>query len=83
MTFQEKNFSPLQSKYIKEKYKVRAIHCHILGDEQSFEDKQLMNNLFDEIGLEEYINNITVVLTDEEVFETIKFFYGKYNFVNL
>ena len=82
MTFQEKNFSPLESKYIKEKYKVRAIHCHILGDEQSFEDKQIMNNLFDGIGLEEYSDNITVVLTDEDVFETIKFFYGKYNFVD-
>lgn len=81
-SFQEKHFEPIKSNYNKDKYKVKTIHCHIVGDGQSIEDKEIMDNIFNEMGLELYEKNTTVVLTDEDIFETVIFFYGKFNFVD-
>ena len=80
--FQQDYLLPIKAKYMNNKYKVRVIHCHILGDFQPKEDKEVMSNLFNEMGLEEYIKSQTVILTDEEIFEVIKFFSGKFDFVD-
>ena len=81
-SFKEKYFLLIQSNYNKDKYKVKTIHCHIVGDGQSIEDTEIMDNIFNEMGLEEYVKNTTVILSDEVIFETVKFFYGKFNFVD-
>ena len=44
--------------------------------------KKILDTLFNEIGLYEYNDNYLEVLADEDVFETVKFFYGKFNFVD-
>ena len=81
-SFKEKYFLLIQSNYNKDKYKVKTIHCHIVGDGQSIEDTEIMDNIFNEMGLEEYVKNTTVILSDEVIFETVKFFYGKFNYVD-
>lgn len=81
ITFQN-GLLPINSNYINDKYKVRSIHCRIVGDFQPIEIKKVMNNIFDEMGLEEYVETSNILLTDEDVFESIKFFYERFNFVD-
>lgn len=82
-TLEKSYLLPIKSIYIKDKYKVRAINCRILGDYQSIEDKKVMNNLFSEMDLEEYVDTSTVIITEEEAFKTVNFFNDKFNFVDI
>lgn len=81
--FRKQYLIPVQTEYQNEKYKVRAVHCNIIGDNQPLEEKEMMNSLFNEMGLEEYmVETSNIVLTDEDVFQTLKFFYGPFDYVD-
>ena len=81
--FREHFLFPVQTEYQNEKYKVRAVHCNIIGDNQPLEEKEMMNSLFDEMGLEEYVEETSnIILTEEDVFQTLKFFYGPFDYVD-
>ena len=83
-SFESKYLEKIESNYIKDKYKVQANNGRnqFLGDNQTVQDKKIMNSLFNEMNLEEFIDNTSVSLTDEDVFETMKFFYEKYEYVD-
>jgi len=84
-SFESKYFAKLETNYKKEKYKVQAYNSRnkLLGDTQSFQDKKIMNSIFSEMDLEEFQDNSSVLLKDEDIYETMKFFYDKYEYVDL
>ena len=82
--FKDMNLVPIKSEYHNGKYKIKAIETKILGDNMSIESKELINDIFDEMSMGEDsyddINNI--VLTEEDVYETVQFFYGVSDYVD-
>ena len=68
-SFESKYFAKLETNYKKEKYKVQAYNSRnkLLGDTQSFQDKKIMNSIFSEMDLEEFEDNSSVLLKDEDI----------------
>ena len=77
LSFESKYFAKLETNYKKEKYKVQAYNSRnkLLGDTQSFQDKKIMNSIFSEMDLEEFQDNSSVLLKDEDIYETMKFLW--------
>ena len=82
--FKDMILVPIKNEYHNGKYKIKAIENKILGDEISIESKELMNDIFDEMNLGEdsFVDINNLVLTDEDVYETVQFFYGVSDYVD-
>ena len=82
--FKDMNLVPIKSEYHNGKYKIKAIETKILGDNMSIESKELINDIFDEMSMGEdsYDDVNNIVLTEEDVYETVQFFYGVSDYVD-
>ena len=80
--FKNKYFNELETKYNKEKYKVRSIHETISPDIIKKETKSIMNSLNNEFGLDNYVEETPIILTEEDIYEITKTFYGAFQFVD-
>ena len=80
--FLEKYITPLEENYVNEKYKVKLIHSQLLDDKISKENKEVLNILNDELGLEDFQDTSDIILTEEDVYETTKFFHGIFDYVD-
>ena len=82
--FKDMNLVPIKSEYHNGKYKIKAIETKILGDNMSIESKELINDIFDEMNMGEdsYEDINSIVLTEEDVYETVQFFYRVSDYVD-
>ena len=80
--FLEKYITSLEENYMNEKYKVKAIHSQVLDDKISQENKEVLNILNDELGLEDFQDTSHIVLVEEDVFQITKFFHGSFEYVD-
>ena len=80
--FKNKNFNNFERKYSKDKYKVKAIKQTFLDNKLEKETKSIMNDLSTEFGFDGLIEEAPIVLTEEDVYEITKSFYGTLNFVD-
>ena len=82
--FKEINLAPLETEYQNGKYKIKAIECKILGDNISMENKEVINDIFEEMSMEEdsYEDVSNIILTEEDVYNTVQFFYGISDYVD-
>ena len=80
--FKNKNFNNFERKYSKDKYKVKAIKQTFLDNKLEKETKSIMNDLSNEFGFDGLIEEAPIVLTEEDVYEITKSFYGTLNFVD-
>lgn len=76
--------APIKSEYHNGKYKIKAIGCKILGDNMPIESKEIINDIFEEMSMGEdsYEDINNVALTEEDVYETVQFFYGISDYVD-
>ncbi len=83
--FKEKCLAPIENEYQNGKYKLKVVDCKILGDNIPIESKEIINNVFDEVGFEDdgYEDTTNTVLTDEDVYDTVKFFKSGFDFVEI
>ena len=80
--FMSKHLKKFERKYIKEKYKVKAIHEKVSDNKLSTKTKNIMNSLGNEFSMENLFVDNTIVLSEEDVYEITKTFYGPFQFVN-
>ena len=45
--------APIENEYQNGKYKLKVVDCKILGDNIPIESKEIINNVFDEVGFED------------------------------
>ena len=80
--FCEEQISKLETKYEKEKYKIKAINLNKIKDEMSLENKKMLNDLSKQFGIKESIFDLNTILSSEEIYEIIKYFYSSFDFVD-
>ena len=80
--FKNKYLIEFETNYNKDKYRVRAIHESTNSDKLKKETKSIMNSLNDEFGLSDYLEETPIVLSDEDIYEITKTFYGPFQFVD-
>ena len=80
--YKNKCFNKIERKYEKEKYKVKAIKETVLDDKLGKEKKTIINELNNEFGFEDMMEEGPLVLTEEDVYEITKTLYGPFQFVD-
>lgn len=80
--YMSKNLNKFETKYEKEKYKVKAIKETVLDDKLTKETKSIMNDLSSEFGFGYLVEENVIVLADEDVYEITKTFYGPFQYVD-
>ena len=80
--FKNKYLNRFEKKYGKEKYKIRSIHETIDKDNLSQETKNIMNILTDEFGMDDFFHETPIIITEEDVYEIAKTFYGAFQFID-
>ena len=80
--FKKKYFNKFERKYLKEKYKVKAIKITVLDDKLGKEKKAIINELNKEFGINDKLDDSPIILTEEDVYNITKTFYGPFQFVD-
>ena len=81
-SFINKHLNKFERKYKKEKYKVKAIHETYSVDQITNDSKNIMNDLCSELGMDNLLVENPIVLSEEDVYEIVKTFYGPFQFVD-
>ena len=80
--FKNKYLNKFEIKYAKEKYKVKVIHETIKKDSITKETKNIMNILSDEFGMDDLFHETPIIITEEDIYDITKTFYGAFQFVD-
>jgi hypothetical protein len=80
--FKNKYLNKFEIKYAKEKYKVKSIHETINKDGITKETKNIMNILSDEFGMDDLFQENPIIITEEDIYDITKTFYGAFQFVD-
>ena len=80
--FKNKYLNKFEIKYAKEKYKVKSIRETINKDGITKETKNIMNILSDEFGMEDLFQENPIIITEEDIYDITKTFYGAFQFVD-
>ena len=81
-SFSEKNLSKINFNYENEKYKVKAIHYNIIEGYITPKIREAIKEITDELDIDNFVEDTTLILNEEDIFEVTKFFYGLFSYVD-
>ena len=80
--FEKKYFKNIEKKFIKENYKVRVISDNNYENKIKYESKQIINDLSKEFGIDNLFEEVSIIPTDEDIFNIVKIFFETFKFVD-